>query len=321
MLFATFSRATGPQRVGLVLGGERVLDLVAAAPDEPAFGSMLDLIAAGPSAVDRARGELERIDRNGSAPAGTVLQLGDVRLHAPIPRPARNVFCVGMNYRSHVEDNARALGVRAEVGDVPLFFSKPTSAVIGPGDPVLLDSRLTAKLDYEVELGVVIGRGGTWIDEADALEHVFGYTIVNDVSARDLQWRTSQMFIGKGLDSYCPVGPWIVDPGELAAPGRAPAVDIRCVVNGELRQQDWTASLIFPVARIIAELSKGLTLEAGDIIATGTPGGCGYQLDPPRFLAVGDVVECHIDRIGSLVNRVAPWTPSPREARVMEAAR
>jgi 2-keto-4-pentenoate hydratase/2-oxohepta-3-ene-1,7-dioic acid hydratase in catechol pathway len=321
MLFATFSRATGTERVGIVLGRDRILDLVAAAPDEPAFASMLELIAAGPPALDRARGELERIDRNGSVPADTVLQLADVRLHAPIPRPPRNVFCVGMNYRSHVEDNARALGVRAEVGDVPLFFSKPTSAVIGPGDPILLDARLTTKLDYEVELGIVIGRGGTWINEADALEHVFGYTIVNDVSARDLQWRTSQMFIGKGLDSYCPVGPWIVDPSEIAPPGRAPAVDLRCLVNGELRQQDSTANLIFPVARIIAELSKGLTLEAGDIIATGTPGGCGYQLDPQHFLAVGDVVECRIDQIGSLVNRVAAWTSSPREARVMEAAR
>jgi 2-keto-4-pentenoate hydratase/2-oxohepta-3-ene-1,7-dioic acid hydratase in catechol pathway len=182
---------------------------------------------------------------------------------------------------------------------------------VGPGEPILLDERLTAKLDYEVELAIDVGRGGSWIPESEALEHVFGYTLVNDVSARDLQWRTSQMFIGKGLDSYCPMGPWIAVADTASV---APAFELTCRVNGETRQRDSSANLIFSVARIVAELSKGIALEPGDVIATGTPGGCGYQLEPPRFLAVGDRVECAADGIGTLVNPVAAWAPKPDAA-------
>jgi 2-keto-4-pentenoate hydratase/2-oxohepta-3-ene-1,7-dioic acid hydratase in catechol pathway len=310
MHLATFSRDGGAAHVGVVLPAERILDLSAAAPAEPAFGSMLALIAAGDAGLEEAHRLTARAEAAEAAATARddvgrhVLPLADIRLQAPIPRPRKNVFCVGLNYRSHVEDNARALGIRAEVGEVPLFFSKPTTAVIGPGAPIRLDERLTGKLDYEVELGVVIGKGGTWIGEAHALEHVFGFTLVNDVSARDLQWRTSQMFIGKGLDSYCPIGPWIVDRGEA---GDGADIELVCRVNGEVRQRDSTANLIFPVARIIAELSKGLTLEPGDIISTGTPGGCGYQLVPPRFLAAGDVVECAAEAIGRLANPVVRW--------------
>ena len=191
-----------------------------------------------------------------------------------------------------------------EIPEVPLFFTKPPTAVIGPGAPIRHDHRVTAKLDYEVELAIVIGRGGSWIDEADALDHVFGYTLINDVSARDVQWRTSQMFIGKGLDTYCPMGPWIVDRAEL---GDASGLAIGCRVNGEVRQRDTTSSLIFGTARIVAELSRGMTLEPGDVIATGTPGGCGYQLVPPHFLAPGDVVECWVEGIGTLGNPVEAW--------------
>jgi 2-keto-4-pentenoate hydratase/2-oxohepta-3-ene-1,7-dioic acid hydratase in catechol pathway len=311
MRFATFSQRDGHLRLGLVLSGERVLDLAAAAPDEPAFASMLDLIGSGQAGLERAAEHRERAEGRGRHAHSAVVPLVEVRLRAPIPRPRRNVFCVGMNYASHVEANARARGIRAEVGDVPLFFTKPPTAVIGPGESILLDERLTHKLDYEVELAVVIGRGGTWIDEAEALDHVFGFTLVNDVSARDLQWRTSQMFIGKGLDSYCPMGPWIVERAEAGAGDR---MELACRVNGEERQRDSTAGLIFSVPRIVAELSKGLSLEAGDVIATGTPGGCGYQLVPPRYLAVGDVVECWADGIGPLVNPVAAWVPAGMQA-------
>ena len=177
--------------------------------------------------------------------------------------------------------------------------------MIGPDDAIRNDSRVTEKLDYEVELAIVIGEGGTWIDESDALDHVFGYTLINDVSARDVQWRSSQMFIGKGLDTYCPIGPWIVERSDL---GDASGLDIGCRVNGEDRQRDSTSSLVFGVARIVAELSRGLTLEPGDIIATGTPGGCGYQLIPPQFLADGDTVECWADQIGTLRNPVQAWS-------------
>jgi 2-keto-4-pentenoate hydratase/2-oxohepta-3-ene-1,7-dioic acid hydratase in catechol pathway len=314
MRFATFRGTSGPDHLGLVLTNGWILDLTAALPDDDTFASMLGFIQGGPAAQKEARQQLERVQSADVDPTHFALPLADVELRAPIPRPHKNVFCVGMNYRSHVEANARALGVRAEVGDTPLFFSKPPTAVIGPGRPILLDERVTRELDWEVELAVVVGRGGTWIPEEEALDHVFGYTLLNDVSARDLQRRTSQMFIGKGLDSYCPIGPWIVDRDEGAD---GAGFELVCRVNGIEYQRDSTAFLIFPIARIIAELSRGLTLEAGDIIATGTPGGCGYQLTPPRFLAVGDLVECSAIGIGTLANPVASWTPSGASATMI----
>ena len=296
MRFATFSRDGGPPHVGLMIANERVVDLSAAATNDPTMASMVGLISAGPAAIARAEEILEKAD------VAMVLELTEVRLLAPIPRPTKNVFCVGLNYPSHVEANARALGICPEVGEVPLFFSKPPTSVIGTETPIRLDERITNKLDYEVELGIVIGKGGTWIDEADALDHVFGYTLVNDVSARDVQWRTSQMFIGKGLDTYCPMGPWIVARGGSRDWS---AFELVCRVNGEERQRDSTANMIFSVPRIIAELSKGLTLEPGDIISTGSPGGCGYQMLPPQFLRSGDVVECSAEGLGGLVNAIA----------------
>lgn len=308
MRFTTFlTRAVGntqwSEHIGVVLDDERVVDLTASAPGDAAFGSMITFLTAGAGALERAR---EICLRTGEAGGdATVVALANVRLLAPIPRTPKNVFCVGLNYRSHVEANAAALGIPPEIPKVPIFFSKPPTAVIGPNAGIRHDPRVTAKLDYEVELAIVIGRAGTWIDEADALDHVFGYTLVNDVSARDVQWRTSQMFIGKGLDTYCPMGPWIVDRAEL---GDASGLGIGCRVNGEDRQHDSTSQLIFGISRIVAELSRGLTLEPGDVIATGTPGGCGYQLVPPRFLAATDVVECWADGIGTLVNTVETWS-------------
>jgi 2-keto-4-pentenoate hydratase/2-oxohepta-3-ene-1,7-dioic acid hydratase in catechol pathway len=314
MRYATFSRDRAP-RLGAIVADDRIVDLATAAPEEPAFGSMLALIEAGMRGQAAAVDLVERLLTAPSRTGPTVIfDAAAVRLHAPIPRPIRNVFCVGLNYPSHVEQNARALGLRPEIANVPLFFTKPTTAVIGPGEGILLDSRLTTKLDYEVELGIVIGTGGTWISETEALDHVFGYTLVNDVSARDLQWRTSQMFIGKGLDSYCPLGPWIAD---RSAVNDAADLLLTCRVNGEERQRDSTANLIFAMPRIIAELSKGMTLKPGDVIATGTPGGCGYQMVPPRFLQIGDVVECSAPGLGTLVNPVVAW-PGPGDAAPVE---
>jgi len=314
MRFVTFRRPDGSARLGALRTDDGVVDLAAVAPDEPAFRSMLELIAEGERGRSAAAAACDRAASGVASGAQPFVHPGgSVRLLAPIPRPRRNVFCVGLNYPSHVEQNARALGFVPEIAPVPLFFTKPTTAVSGPGNGILLDPRLTSKLDYEVELGVVIGTGGTWIDETEAMEHVFGFTLVNDVSARDLQWRTSQMFIGKGLDSFCPSGPWIADRAEV---DDAADLELTCSVNGEVRQRDSTAHMLFGVARIIAELSRGLTLEAGDVIATGTPGGCGYQLVPPRFLAVGDVVECAAPGLGSLVNPVIPWV-APQERRPM----
>jgi 2-keto-4-pentenoate hydratase/2-oxohepta-3-ene-1,7-dioic acid hydratase in catechol pathway len=316
MKFATIGDGDRSMHLGVVIAGDRILDLTAADPDNQAFASMLDLIHAGAEGLKGARRLLEVVQGDGAESSHHVMALDRVQLHAPIPRPTRNVFCVGMNYESHVEQNARALGTRPEVGNVPLFFTKPTTAVIGPSEPILLDARLTKKLDWEVELGVVMARGGTWIDEREALDHVFGFTLVNDVSARDLQWRTSQMFIGKGLDSYCPIGPWIVERTATLDGGD---FELVCRVNGVEHQRDSTANLIFSIPRIIAELSKGLTLLPGDIIATGTPGGCGYQLTPPQFLAVGDLVECEAEGVGRLANSVAAWTPAGSRRTAVEA--
>jgi 2-keto-4-pentenoate hydratase/2-oxohepta-3-ene-1,7-dioic acid hydratase in catechol pathway len=191
---------------------------------------------------------------------------------------------VGLNFRSHVEQNAIALGQPIEIPDIPLFFSKPVTAVTGPDTPIKLDERLTSKLDWEVELTMVIGTGGTWIGEDEAKRHIFGYTIANDVSARDLQWRTSQFLYGKGQDTYCPLGPVIVTADEVPD---LDDIEVELLVNGEVMQRESAGHMLFRPERVIAELSKGITLEPGDVITLGTPDGCGYQMVPPRFLKAG----------------------------------
>ena len=301
MRLVTFSTGPGPARVGVALPGARVLDLSAAGRGAPVLRSMLDLIDGGAEALALARDLEARAVRGDQALTPHLRPLGEVKVHAPIPRPRKNVICVGLNYRSHVEQNARALGMKFELPPLPLFFSKPVTAVVGPEEPIIHDERLTQKLDYEVELGVVIGRRGSWIPEERAADYVFGYTLANDVSARDLQFRTSQFFIGKGLDSYCPLGPAIVDRDSLLDPGK---VELQLRVNGEVRQRESAGHMLFPIPAIIAEVSKGMTLEPGDIISTGTPDGCGYQLVPPTFLRPGDVVECRAEPIGVLSNPV-----------------
>jgi 2-keto-4-pentenoate hydratase/2-oxohepta-3-ene-1,7-dioic acid hydratase in catechol pathway len=274
---------------------------------------MLSLVAAGPSSLGKATKVCADLSARlsagdgpyGAGEEGLSFPLSSVRLAAPIPRPTKNVFCVGLNYRSHVEQNAIALSQPVEIPTIPLFFSKPVTAVVGPGDAVLYDPRLTNKLDFEVELAVVIGKRGTWIAPQHVHEHIFGFTIVNDVSARDLQWRTSQFFYGKGLDSYCPMGPAIVTAEEMPLLAE---VLLELEVNGELRQSEPASNMLFPPEVAIAELSKGITLEPGDVISLGTPGGCGYQSVPPRFLGPGDVIECRAGPIGALRNHVVDVT-------------
>lgn len=302
MRFVTFAFGGDGSRLGLLLGPDTVLDLTAAAAGDARLGSMLSLIDAGPEGLAAALDWQQRASGGDAAVAGHRFRLGQVRLLAPIPRPRKNVYCVGLNYRSHVEQNAAALGLPLEIPDIPLFFSKPVTAVIGPGEQIRLDKRLTGKLDYEVELTMVIGRRGTWIPGDQAGGHIFGYTIANDVSSRDLQFRTSQFLYGKGLDTYCPLGPCIVTPDELGDLG---TVNVELYVNGEQRQHEAAGNMLFPPAQVIAALSQGITLEPGDLITLGTPGGCGYQLTPPQFLQPGDTVECRIDGIGRLANPVA----------------
>src|ERR1700722_523123 len=235
---------------------------------------------------------------------GPALKLSEVQLLAPILTPRRNVFCVGKNYKEHAKEFSQSgfdASSAAELPEVPIIFTKSPGSVIGPLAEISAHSELTQSLDYEAELGVVIGRGGRAIRREAALSHVWGYTIINDVTARDLQRRHQQWFIGKSLDTFCPMGPWIVTADEID-PQR---LDISCKVNEELRQHASTGEMIFDVATLIEVISKGITLRTADIIATGTPAGVGAGFKPPRFLKRDDVVSITIEKIGTLTNRVA----------------
>jgi 2-keto-4-pentenoate hydratase/2-oxohepta-3-ene-1,7-dioic acid hydratase in catechol pathway len=238
------------------------------------------------------------------ATAGAAIPLDQVRLEAPIPRPHRNIFCVGKNYFEHAHEFARSgfdsSAQSGAVPDAPIVFSKVPESVTGPGDPILIDPGVSQAVDYEAELAVVIGKGGRGIRKADALDHVWGYCIVNDVTARDLQGRHKQWLIGKSQDSFCPMGPWLVSRDEIDLADTR----VRCWVNGELRQDANTRALIFDVPTLIETISAGLTLMPGDIIATGTPAGVGIGFDPPKYLRPGDVVRIEIGGIGVLENPV-----------------
>jgi 2-keto-4-pentenoate hydratase/2-oxohepta-3-ene-1,7-dioic acid hydratase in catechol pathway len=233
------------------------------------------------------------------------IPVGDVALTAPIPTPRRNIFCVGRNYREHAEEFGRSgydsTGGTSHQPSAPVVFTKAPSSVIGPGADIDPHPGVTSEVDYEAELGVIIGRGGRGITREQALDHVFGYTIINDVTARDLQKTHKQWFLGKALDTFCPMGPWVATADEV---GDGP-LDVLCTVNGEIRQQASTADLIFDIPTIIATISAGITLQPGDVIATGTPAGVGIGFTPPKFLASGDVVEITITGLGTLTNRVA----------------
>jgi 2-keto-4-pentenoate hydratase/2-oxohepta-3-ene-1,7-dioic acid hydratase in catechol pathway len=263
---------------------------------------MLALIDAGPYAWQHASelcgrflAELPTHDLAQDAEAGLAYPADRVQWHAPIPSPRKNLFCLGQNYAAHA----------AETGSppptAPIYFTKPRTTVIGAGEAVPYPQGLTTRLDWEVELGVVIGLGGRDIHETNALEHVFGYTIFNDVSARDLQYRTSQWFKGKSLDGSSPMGPVIVTADEIPDPQR---LRLQMSVNGIGKQDSYTSDMIFSVARIIADLSAGMTLEPGDCISTGTPQGVGDGRKPPEYLKPGDVMEAQVERIGVLRNPV-----------------
>ncbi|MCL4351408.1 MAG: fumarylacetoacetate hydrolase family protein [Firmicutes bacterium] len=230
-----------------------------------------------------------------------VMALSAVDTFAPIPRMRREVICLGLNYLDHIEQNARATGASATPPTVPMFFAKPVTAVIGPNASIEWDPTVTQRLDYEIELAIVIGRRGKNIPKEKAWDHVFGYTLVNDISARDVQLRVSQFYQGKGFDTYCPIGPCIVSKDEIATPHN---LQLTLRVNGETRQQTSTASMIFKIPDIVAQLSVGMMLEPGDIVTTATPGGCAYVESAPRFLKDGDIVECEAEGIGILRNPV-----------------
>ena len=231
-----------------------------------------------------------------------MIPLGDVRIVAPIPRPEQDIICMGMNYAEHAEE-ACGYSTQAFSSDrlVPVFFSKRCTHCQGSGEGIPGHPDLTGCLDYEAELAVILGKDARNVPEADVEGHIFGYTIINDVSARDLQTRHKQWYFGKSLDGFCPMGPCIVTRDEIAWP---PALEISAAVNGELRQKSNTRMLIHGIAEIVSTLSRGMTLKAGTIIATGTPKGVAMGMETPRFLRSGDLVECEIEGIGKLSNRV-----------------
>ncbi|MDQ3855386.1 MAG: fumarylacetoacetate hydrolase family protein, partial [Chloroflexota bacterium] len=250
---------------------------------------------------------LARVSRALEAPAAS-RALSEVRLLAPIPRPRRNVMCVGWNYAEHFEEGQgrRGPGGSDEMPEYPAFFTKLPTCVVGPDEGVQLDPRISTKLDWEVELAVVIGRQGRDIPQERALEHVFGYTIANDVSVRDVQRRHGgQWFCGKSMDTHCPLGPWIATKDEIPDPQQ---LRLTCKVNGELKQDSNTSYMVFQIPRLIEELSLGTTLLPGDVILTGTPSGVGFARNPPEYLRVGDVMELSIERIGVLHNPVLEYT-------------
>jgi 2-keto-4-pentenoate hydratase/2-oxohepta-3-ene-1,7-dioic acid hydratase in catechol pathway len=229
-----------------------------------------------------------------------LIPLSDVSLDAPV-RPPRNVFCVGRNYLEHAIEGARATGRELKLPKMPTFFTKASTAVAAPGSDLHLDSQISREYDFEAELAVVIGARCKNVLEEEARNVVFGYTALNDITARDLQREYGQWFKGKSLDSSCPLGPWIVTPEEIGDPQ---ALEISFDLNGVGKQRSNTAKMIFPISRLIAELSKGMTLLPGDVIATGTPEGVGFARNPPEFLANGDVLDVGIERIGHLTNTV-----------------
>jgi 2-keto-4-pentenoate hydratase/2-oxohepta-3-ene-1,7-dioic acid hydratase in catechol pathway len=292
MRYVTFSLSSDPTpRLG-ALRGDRVLDLSANGGPP----SLLALIQAGPAQWQRAAAVTEAMGDAGRP-------LDGVRLHAPIPRPLKNVFCLGLNYVAHAKESAAARNKETKIPEVPVIFSKVPTTVNGPFDDIPVDRSVTNQVDWEVELGVVIGTPGRNIAKSDALAHVFGYTVINDISARDVQIaHGGQWFKGKSLDGSCPMGPMVVTADEFGDPqGKR----LQCRVNGASKQDASTADMIFPVATIIEWLSKGLTLEAGDVIATGTPSGVGMGRTPQEFLQNGDVVETEVEGIGTLRNRIA----------------
>lgn len=281
--------------VGVVADDGGVVALGDIVPGAPA--NMIDVIRQWHDIAPR----VGRADRRGVAATPPER----LRLIAPIPRPARNVFCVGWNYADHFAEGKDFRGASApqEVPPHPALFSKSAAAVVGPGAPVLHPGPHSNEMDWEAELGVIVGTRGRDIAEERALDHVFGYTVGNDVSVRDVQ-RTrhgGQWFKGKSFDTHCPLGPWIVTADEIPDPQ---ALGITSRVNGVTKQSSNTKYMVFTVARILAELSQGMTLEPGDVILTGTPSGVGFARTPPEYLRPGDVMEMEVEGIGILRNPV-----------------
>lgn len=282
MRFVTFSYS-GQVQPGVVRD-DSVVSLAHLAPD------LITLIRSGAEGLDTVQhAERDSVNR---------IPLSQVTLLAPIPRPPKNIICVGRNYAEHAQESARTLN---EEAGPPVIFSKSPTAVNSPYGDVVIDPSLSVEIDWEVELAVIIGKLGRKISRAQAFEFVFGYTTLNDVTARDLQHRTSQWHIGKSIDGYCPMGPWIVTRDEIPNPQ---GLNLFCRVNGIVKQEGNTRDMLYDVPTIIEHVSRGMTLEPGDIIATGTPPGVGFARKPKEFLRPGDVMESEIEKIGMIRNKI-----------------
>jgi 2-keto-4-pentenoate hydratase/2-oxohepta-3-ene-1,7-dioic acid hydratase in catechol pathway len=300
MKFGTFKNESGIF-IGIVNeDGTHVLSLASASEKmngEFAIpAAMIDAIALGEQFIQEAQ-KIVQWAKEQPLDEDLYLPLETVTLMAPIPKPSKNIFCVGKNYADH----AIEMGSKDDIPEHIMVFTKAPTSVIGDGEKILEHKNVTEQLDYEGELAVVIGKEGKAIEREKALDYVFGYTIVNDVTARDLQAKHKQFFIGKSLDTTCPMGPWIVHKSAIENPNN---LNIQTTVNDEVRQDSNTEKFIFPIEEIISVLSQGMTLEPGDIIATGTPAGVGKGFKPPRFLKGGDVIEITVEGIGTLKNTV-----------------
>jgi 2-keto-4-pentenoate hydratase/2-oxohepta-3-ene-1,7-dioic acid hydratase in catechol pathway len=286
MRIATYIQ-DGHRRVGLVSADGATVTPLKLTPQQEQLGalSVITLLAEG-GAMPRTL-EAEPLRRE--------------QLIAPLPQPRRNLLCVGRNYHAHAKELSASVfkNNEADPESWPIVFTKMPETVVGPSDPVQIPTGVSEQIDYEAELAVVIGTGGKNIPRDQAMKHVFGYTIVNDVTSRDVQMRHQQWDLGKSFDTFCPMGPWIVTADELDGTNTR----VRCWVNGDLRQDADTRHLIFDIPTLIETCSRGITLYPGDVIATGTPAGVGMGLKPPQYLKSGDVVRIEVDRLGEICNR------------------
>ncbi len=278
----------GETAVGAVREEQFIIPLTDVAPD------MLSLIRSGEAGLEKAR--IHLVESSAAIP------LENVRLLAPIPIPPRNIMCLGKNYAEHAAETQRVWGGKSELPEFPMIFNKATTSINGPYSDIPYDPSVSTAIDFEAELTVVIGRTGKNISREEAMDYVFGYTVMNDVTARDLQRRHRQFFKGKSLDGHAPMGPWIVTAGDIPDPHN---LRVTCHVNEILKQDDNTRKMIFDIPETIAQLSLGMTLLPGDLIATGTPSGVGFARTPPEYLQPGDVVTCTVEGIGSIHNRIA----------------
>jgi 2-keto-4-pentenoate hydratase/2-oxohepta-3-ene-1,7-dioic acid hydratase in catechol pathway len=307
MRLVTFTRKN-QQRIGLMNSQDQVLDLAEVnrrylrGGNPPFLASMQAFIEAGAKALQVARKAEKYVagksaeEQKKLAGSGALLKSSQVKLLAPIPWPRKNVVMLGINYREHVDEGARARELEIKYPEWPVYFTKPATSVIGHMGKVI-HHKITDRLDWEIELAVVMGKKGRNIPKDKAYDYVFGYTVCLDMTARELQRQHGQWFKGKSLDTFCPLGPWIVHKSALPDPQRARLI---CRVNGEVMQDGNTRDMIFDIPTIIESLSSGLTLEPGDIISTGTPSGVGFARVPPVYLKPGDKVEGEVEGIGVL---------------------